>query len=213
MSLLERLVKKGIQDTVSDVSRRAQNAASRSIGNAVENAVTNSLGKVLGSAIQTPNYNNQQGDQQAPAYNNYNPAPAQSYAGNRNVVKLNKQHRESFVPEAGAIGSMIGDRGSAEYFADVIQNNVPGAQVRTNVPLCEVTMENPAKQVIIDDLVFINGIPKLAILIPEKTKYRNYPYLNTMNACENVGIAAIRFMKEFRNDPGYVSARVKAVIR
>lgn len=210
MGLLDSLIKRGVRNAVNDVTRRAEDAATNTIGNAVEDAVTSNLSKLLGTDLSRKPASSGTGSSAA---SSENAAPkAASAGGSNNVVKLNKRHNESFTPDSGAIASTIGDRGCAEYFKDVIEKNVAGASVRTNVALSEVSNENPAKQARIDVLVSINGTPKLAILLPSKNDYRKYMYLNTMNACEAVGIAAIRFMKEFENAPGYVSARVKAVI-
>lgn len=218
MGFLDNLVKKGIQNTVNDISKSAQhaasNAASNVVGNVVEDAVTDGLNKLFGTNISKRSDSPAaQTQAETSSFSGGSSSASFDEAKTNKVVKLVKNHNESFTPEANAQGSAISNHGSADYFADVITKNVPGATVRTNVPLSEISSENPTKQVKIDALVSINGTPKLAILLPSKTQYRNHAYLNTMNACENSGISAIRFMQEFNNEPGYVSARVKAVIR
>ena len=219
MGFLDNLVKKGIQNTVNDVSRRAQKAAGNALGDVVEDAVTDGLSKLFGTTVTKRSDSSaevQSSSEQSDSESAFSGgSSSESFGGQKThkIVNLVKTHKESFTPETNAVGSLVSDRGSAAYFADVITKNVPGASVRTDVALSEISSEKPEKQVKIDALVSIDGTPKLAILLPSKEKYRNHAYLYTMNACENAGIPAIRFMKEFNNEPGYVSARVKAVIR
>lgn len=212
MGLLDRLVKRGISNTVDEVSRRAQNAASNTIGNAVENAVTSSIEKALGLNGQRPAKPAQSSQASQPAQQTTATQSSSYPSSYSNIVKLNVSHKEPFTPEAGAVGSSIANRGSAEYFEDVITKNVPGASIQKNVALSAISSENPKKQVKIDVLVNAGG-KKLAILLVGKSRTRTHDILNTLNACEAAGVPAIRFIKEFRNEPGYVSARVKAVMK
>lgn len=224
MGFLDNLVKREVRNAVNDATRSTSRAIGNSIGNtigaAIAKDVKSNLGKALGvdaaeidkMAAQNGSrtYNNYSNNYNNAATDNYNSTPAYNYPP---AVKLIKRHNETFTKDMNAIPSSVADRGSAEYFADVIEKNVPGARVETNVPLSMFTSENPAKQVNIDVLVRINNIPKLAIILVKKNSYRNAGIVNTMNACEKVNLPAIRFMKEFSNEPGYVSARVKAVTK
>lgn len=211
MGFLDRVVKRGIENAVSDVRRSATNAAGNAISNAIEDSVNDKFNKLFGTDAKRSTGSSAPAESPSAAATPAAEAPA--FSGEYKVVKLKVSHNESFTPDANAVGSTIGDRGSAAYFADVISKNIPGAAVRTNVALSEISSENPDKKVNIDVLVSIGGVNKVAIVLPSKAKYRNHAYLNTMNACEAAGVAALRFMQEFRNDPGYVSARVKSVIK
>ena len=57
-----------------------------------------------------------------------------------------------------------------------------------------------------------DGAPKLAIFLVSKDKYKPRALIESMNACENAGIPAIRFMQEFDNKPGYVVGRIRTVL-
>lgn len=207
MGFLDSLVKKGIKNTVSDVSRRASNAAGNAIGNAVEDAVTDGFNKLFGTSGRPASEPGKSSTAASSSQASYE----ESAASDRqlNVVKLKVAHRESFALDDSAVASTVADRGSAAYFEDLITINLPGATVKTNVPLSEVSSENFNKQAKIDVLVSVNGAYKLAIFLPSKNQYKTHAYLNSMNACEAAGVPAIRFMKEFRNDPNYVMGRVK----
>ena len=127
------------------------------------------------------------------------------------VPKLNVVHSNHFERATGVIGSSIRNRGTAEYFADLIEKNIPGASIRCNVPLTELTTELPYTYVAIDVLVESFG-RRLAIVLPPKQKYKTARYVYTMNACEAAGISAIRFMKEFDNEPDYVIGRIRSLL-
>lgn len=220
MGFLDNLVKREVRNAVNDASRSASRAVGNTIGAAIAKDVKSSLGKALGvDAEEIDKMAAQNASRNYNSMNNVNNSSSNSYSDASAgrvyppAVQLLKKHNESFTKDMNAVPSSVADRGSAEYFADVIEKNVPGARVETNVPLSMFTSENPAKQVNIDVLVRINNIPKLAIILVRKNSYRTTAVVNTMNACEKVSLPAIRFMKEFSNEPGYVSARVKAVTR
>ena len=143
------------------------------------------------------------------------PAPAPQAAApadtSPSAPVLNVRHNEPFAPVA-AQASSVADRGSVAYFADVIGKNIPGVTLETDVPLTALGL-SAEKGVPVSVAVYKAGTPALAILVTPKNGYRRYGVINTMNALEARGIPAIRFMKEFANEPGYVVGRVLAVMR
>ncbi len=126
--------------------------------------------------------------------------------------QLIRKRNEKVVPLAGALGSDVEDRGSAAYFADVLSRNFPGLEIAVNQPLSAVTDRVPAWAADIDILACRNGAPAVAILLVRKNGYKKAAVINAMNACEEAGVPALRFMKEFSNEPSYVAGRVKAVL-
>lgn len=164
------------------------------------NKLTNKAGEAISSSIKTGV--NESIEAAREAVGAYRP---------NSVPQLVKQHKEPFSKAVGAVGSDIYDTGSAEYFADVITKNIPGAGVELYVPLSALTSKLPYTSVNIDVLVTL-GDKKLAILLPSKNQYRNACYVFTMNACEFAGVPAIRFMKEFDNEAPYVVGRVKSLL-
>ena len=56
------------------------------------------------------------------------------------------------------------------------------------------------------------GVRKLAVMLVPKNRYRVTKVVNTMNACEDQGIRAIRFFREFENTAPYVVGRIRAIV-
>ena len=140
------------------------------------------------------------------------PEPEQPEYPEYVAPKLIRLRNETVIPLAGALGSDEEDRGSAEDFADVLSRNFPGLEVLTNQPLSAVTDRLPERAAAIDVLVRRNGAPAVAIVLVRKNGYKKAAVINTMNACEEAGVPALRFMKEFSNEPAYVAGRVKALL-
>ena len=187
VGLLDKFISKETQEQlknlVKDVAEYAENAVKSDVPN-----------KTYAS------YSSPQPAQPEPQY----PEPV--------VVKLKVKHSEPFIIDAGAVGSDF-DRGSAEYFIDVIEKNIPGVQTAANVPLSSLTADVPAKSLPVSVLVSRGGQPVIALMVVRKNDYRKVGVVNTMNACEDAGIPTIRFMSEFGNEPGYVAARIRAVMK
>ncbi len=182
-------------------------AVADSIGQAIRNAVDSvntAAGTDSGTQSSSPAPSAAPAQQTREEEYDYDCAPA---------VTLKVKHNESFTPVANAIGSSNYDHGSAAYFEDIIRANLPEMDISRDVPLSSVSGDSPAKQMPITLLLRRGGAPVLAILLVDKDRYRVYSVLNTLNSCEGAGIPAIRFMKEFRNDPGYVVGRIRAVAR
>ena len=129
------------------------------------------------------------------------------------AAKLDVKHNEAFSAAVNAIGSAIEDRGSVAYFKEVIEKNIPGSEVRESVSLSEIGAAEPKRNERVSAVVYKNGAPALALYIVSKNSYRREAYVLGMNACEKAGIPALRFMKEFSNEPGYIVGRVDAVMK
>ncbi len=128
------------------------------------------------------------------------------------IPQLKVKRKEVFSLFEEAVGSEIEDRGSAAYFEDLIRKNLPEITVEKNVPVETLGQETPVKRADIDLMLKKDGKPMLAIFLVPKNLYRLTKYINSMNICEDAGIPAIRFMKEFSNEPAYVTGRIKALI-
>lgn len=142
------------------------------------------------------------------------------YNGTRNYTvnkpakrKPKVEHHEPFAKELNAIGSNIKDRGSEEYFEDLILKNIPGTQVKTYVPLKELGIASPGFSDSVNVLVYRNGVPSIAIVIVEKVCYDEASVLDVMDACEDAGLPCIRFIYDFANNPDYVIGRIKAIMK
>ncbi len=114
---------------------------------------------------------------------------------------------------ADAVGSEIENRGTFAYFKDVIEKNIPGTEVKSDVKLEEIGVYEPKRNEAPTAVVFRNGTPAAALYIVRKNSYRRESYSLAMAACKAAGIPALRFMKEFRNEPGYVAGRVGAAMK
>ena len=128
------------------------------------------------------------------------------------VPQLKVKRKEVFSRFEAAVGSEIEDCGSAAYFGDLIAKNLPDITVEKDVPVESLGQEVPVKRANIDLMLSKDGKQVLAVFLVPKNQYRIAKYINSMNACEDAGIPAIRFMKEFSNEPSYVIGRIKALI-
>lgn len=128
------------------------------------------------------------------------------------IPQLKVKRNDAVVPFEAAVGSDIEDHGSKAYFADLIAKNLPEVTVAQDVPFETLGAEAPAKKADIDLMLSKDGKPAVAVFLVYKNQYRLVKYINTMNACEDAGIPAIRFMKEFSNEPAYVIGRIKALL-
>lgn len=104
------------------------------------------------------------------------------------------------------------EAGNAAYFAAIVTKRFPGAEVKINVPLSEITADAPEKAKTVDVLVLKGGMAKAAILIVPKNSFNTLAISNTMAACEKSGVTAFRFMREFSNKEDYVAGRIGTVL-
>ncbi|MBP5254661.1 MAG: hypothetical protein J6Z23_04675, partial [Lachnospiraceae bacterium] len=128
------------------------------------------------------------------------------------VVQLKNKTKESFVPDPLAVPSDCPDHGSAAYFEDLLAKNFPGVTVEKEVPLEALTADLPVKRMPVSLLLSKGGVRKLAVMLVPKNRYRVTKVVNTMNACEDQGIRAIRFFREFENTAPYVVGRIRAIV-
>lgn len=204
MGLLSNLLGKEVSKTLDGFARKAENALTNAVTNAVKN-VSNGTGTASTPQPQ-PQQNQPQQTHSFPQHevDEFGRVP-------NTVPKLDVEHKNPVTLAKGVDDPGFVFKGSAAYFEAVISRNIPGVTIRTDVPLTEITSDIPYTKVNIDVLVS-DGVKKLAIFIPPKDRYRNACYVYTMNACEAKGVTAIRFMKEFRNDPEYVIGRIKGLL-
>ena len=125
---------------------------------------------------------------------------------------LKKDRKGKIVTVTDFVPSDITDRSDPSYIVDLVEKNLPGAAAKKEVPLSEITSDVPEKNMPISVMVSVGGVNKVAVMVVEKNKYRNAAVVNTMNACEDKGIAAIRVFKEFENKPEFVLGRIKAFL-
>lgn len=125
---------------------------------------------------------------------------------------LIRKRTEQFPLAQNVEPSTITDRGSAAYFGDLINRNLHGVEVRYDVQLSELSSIDPPVKVPLDVVIYRDGQPSVAIIIVSKNHYRRAGIIFTMNACENSGIPALRFFREFENEPEYVIGRINTVL-
>ena len=58
-----------------------------------------------------------------------------------------------------------------------------------------------------------NGAPKVGIILCGKYQWDTVAIANTREACKKANIPCLRFMREFRNDAGYVTDRIRKALR
>lgn len=202
MGLLDKLLKK-----VTD-------AAEKGVSQAIKGAVKEGLGIKNDSDLEKAANQYAEGIQQsAEAYAAGVQNAAEEFAQyNRTPLKLVKEHKEPVRFAYDAVGNAVPDTGSIMYFTDLVQKNLPEYAVLQYPSVASVLGSAPEKNVNISMLLSRDGAPKLAIFLVSKDKYKPRALIESMNACENAGIPAIRFMQEFDNKPGYVIGRIRTVL-
>lgn len=189
MGLFDKLFSQEVKNKLEELTKKA------------EEAVGDALDKVLPDEKKAEEAVNQAAN------------TVQEVREEARAAEVEVKHNEAFTEAINAIGSVIEDRGSAAYFKDVIEKNLPGTEVRENVALSDIGVSEPKRNERVSAVVFRNGVPALALYIVHKNNYRREAYVLGMNACEKAGIPALRFMKEFSNEPGYIVGRVNAVMK
>ena len=196
MGLFDKLLSKEMKDKLDELTKKA------------ENVIGDALDKVLPDEKKAEEKVEQAVQTVQAAENAFEEAEKEIQA-----AALDVKHNEAFQAALNAVGSDITDRGSVAYFKDIIEKNIPGTEVRENVSLSEIGASEPKRNERISAVVYKYGAPALALYIVSKNYYRREAYVLGMNACEKAGIPAIRFMKEFTNEPGYIVGRVNAVMK
>ena len=202
MGLLDKLLKK-----VTD-------AAEKGVSQAIKGAVKEGLGIKNDSDLEkTANQYAESVQHSAESYAAEVKNAAEEFTQyNRTPLKLVKEHKEPVQFAYDAVGSAVPDTGSIMYFTDLVQKNLPEYAVLQYPSVASVLGSAPEKNVDITMLLSRDGAPKLAIFLVSKDKYKPRALIESMNACENAGIPAIRFMQEFDNKPGYVVGRIRTVL-
>lgn len=204
MSILGNMLKKAVKEAVSDkVKEKVQDTVS-SVAEKVEDRLEEHGIDV--AALK------ERAEEAAASEKTESASEAAEQEYVYQTVKLVKEHKEPFNKDLTAKGCGITDRGSAEYFAELINVNLPDVQLEKNVSPAEYAAELPDRNVNADLLLFRDGKPALAIFLVGKNSYKRVAVINSMNAFENAGIPALRFMKEFSNEADYTIGRIRAVM-
>ena len=190
MGLFDKLFSKEVMNKIEEVQKKAEEA----IGGAIDKILPDE--KKAEEAIK-----------QAEKAEN-NAAQVQSAAQETAAAA-----KEQFEYIADAVGSEIENRGTFAYFKEVIEKNIPGTEVKCGVKLEDIGVSEPKRNEAPTAVVYKDGVPAAALYIVKKNYYRRECYSLAMAACLAAGIPALRFMEEFRNEPGYVAGRVDAAIK
>ncbi len=202
MGLFDKLLGSALKEGI----KKAADAASEKIGSALEkNGIDlDSVKEAFSEAKKK--------EDGAPAPAAVPAAEEEEAVSGYTAPVLIRPRREQVVRDMTAVGSSVEDTGSAEYFADVISRNFPGYEVKTGRPLADVTAELPPLSSMLDVVMYRNGAPVAAVLLVRKNSYKRAAHIFTMNACERAGVPALRFMKEFSNEPSYIVGRIRGVL-
>lgn len=151
------------------------------------------------------------------------PAPAAAAPAAAPVAKkgLKKVHNEPFSTAINVVPSSVAESGEAAfgkgkleaYFLDLVAKNLPELTAQTDVVPESLSLYVEGKKQNVPIVLFRNGLPVIALFLVPSQGYKRAAVVNTMNACEDKGIPAIRFMDSFSNQPNYVIARIKAVMK
>ncbi|MBP5224095.1 MAG: hypothetical protein J6Z38_00715 [Lachnospiraceae bacterium] len=194
MGLFDKLFSKEVMSKIEEVQKKAEEA----IGGAIDKILPDE--KKAEEAVQ----------QAQNAAEQVQDTAGQAQTAAQNAVSAAK---EQFEILADAVGSEIENRGSAAYFKEVIEKNLSGTEVKCGVSLEEIGVSEPKRNEPPTAVVYKDGAPAAVLYIVKKNSYRRECYTFAMAACKAAGIPALRFMEEFRNDPGYVAGRVDAVLK
>ena len=202
MGLFDKLLKK--------VTTAAENGAAKGVMNVIGGILGNEEEeKVTEISFKKPSTPVSYAEEEIPI----DPATGMPY--NRTPLKLVKEHKEPVQYDHNAIGSTLPHVDATTtlmYFTDLIQKNLPEFTVKQFASVESVLGSAPEKNVPITLLLSNGTSPALAIFLVPRDKYKPRALIESMNACENAGIPAIRFINEFENEPGYVIGRIKTVL-
>lgn len=136
--------------------------------------------------------------------------------GRKEEKKEDKKEDKVIVSSDVILSSVAEDGAQAfkrkkltEYFVDLITKNIPDVEVKTNLSPESMMLYIDGKQQNVPIALYKNGSPVIALFLVPSQAYKTVAVVNTMKACEEKGIPAIRFMDSFRNDPSYVIHRIK----
>lgn len=198
MGFLDKFISKEAQDKIKATVKSAAEVAEEKLKEAAEYAEEKKRDTASHSAYSPAQVAADNGESYSQP--SYSEAP-----------RLIKKHTESFAHYSGAVGSDVSKKNAVEYIEDLILKNLPGVELKKNVNISAASAEPGKKYVPVDMVLIKDSKPVLALIICGKNQYRLYGVINTMNACEEKGLPAIRFFKEFENKPEYVIGRIKAV--
>lgn len=139
----------------------------------------------------------------------------EGFSGQKTCEKpvVRNPHKEPVIPDPNAIPSKVSNVGSTAYFIDLIRKNLPDVEIRQNIGVEQFGVAVERAHVKADIVLFDLGSPTLAILVVHSCDACAWRYIHTLNAFEEAGIPAIRFITELDNKPGYVIGRIKAVMK
>ena len=204
MGFLDKFISKEAQDKIKSAVKSAADIAEEKIKEAADIAEE----KIKEAA----EYAEEKKESNSGAY-----SPAQVAAANgedyaqSNAPRLIRKHNESVILFPGAVGSDVSKKDAVGYIEDLVTKNFPLVTVKKSVDITGGSADPDKKFVPVSLLLEKDSKPVLALIICSKNQYRLYGVINTMNACEEQGIPAIRFFKEFENKPEYVVGRIKTV--
>lgn len=94
------------------------------------------------------------------------------------------------------------------YFAKLFAEHFPECTVEENVRM------NPSSEdaVPVSFMLYKDGRQRLAVILCDSQEYKCSQILNTIRACEALGIPAQRYFTDFRNELNYVRKRVGEVL-
>ena len=187
MGFLDKFISKEAQDKIKSAVKTAAEIAEEKIKEAAEEKKASSYSP---AAVAQAN--------------------GEEYTPSSDAPRLINKHRESVIPFAGVIDSGVSKKNAADYIEDLVLRNFPGVTVKRDADFGD---GSDKKFVPVSLLLEKDSRPVLAVIVCGKNQYRLYGVINTMNACEQQGIPAIRFFREFENKPEYVCGRIKAVAK
>lgn len=100
-----------------------------------------------------------------------------------------------------------GSKEVEDYFSCLLHTHFKDYTIKHNM---KMTSKEPA--VPASFLLLRENKPLLAIILCGSQRYKRKKILNTMEACEQLGIAVQRYFVEFANDEDYVVDRVKSAL-
>lgn len=198
MGLLKNLLKNKINEGIGK-------GISDAVGKAVEKVVTPAAEKLAGKAAENINETTEALSQSTEALKE-NGSELEEALKKLEEVAEEYGIREEMAAEKTA--ALI-DHGTAAYFEAVIAKGLPDIQVRKAVSLSSFVSGVPEKAAAVDLLLFKDGRPAVGILLVPKNSYDTVAIVNTMKYLEINGVKALRFMREFSNEAGYVVSRIK----
>ncbi len=92
----------------------------------------------------------------------------------------------------------------------IAKEDWPGYELRRNIPAADLGADGKAHG--FDYGLYLNGQPKVMIMILNQHQYRNQNVIRAHSACKEKGVGSFHLLLHLPNRKTYIAERIKAVM-